>query len=67
MPLVNLHPTAWLWAKGAECAGKVWGYRSYYRFIDYAFAEESFNDENIHSIVRKIGLDTTKFDVCYNK
>ena len=67
MPLVNLHPTAWLWAKGAECAGEVWGYRSYYRFVDYAFAEESFNDENIHSIARKIGLDITKFDACYNK
>jgi protein-disulfide isomerase len=66
MPLAQLHPTAPLGARGAECAGKLGGASRFYDFIDQAFKADSFTDENVLTIAKSIGLNEAQFTACYN-
>lgn len=64
MPLVQLHPTAPLGAEAVECAGKLWGSDAFYEYLSKAFQENSFDNTNIVSIAKEIGLNTSKFESC---
>lgn len=64
MPLVQLHPTAPLGAQAVECAGKLWGSDAFYEYMAKAFQENSFDETNIVSLAKEIGLNTNKFEDC---
>lgn len=66
MPLVQLHPTAPMWAEAAECAGKLWGNNAFYNFIDKAFTQSSFDNTVIESIAKEIGINSSKLIACVN-
>lgn len=66
-PIVQLHPTAPIGAKGVECAGELGGSDAYYKYIGLAFAYKSFNATNVVKIAQDAGLDTEAFTACFNK
>ncbi len=66
MPLVQLHPTAPLWAEAVECAGKIWGSDDFYAFIDKAFTQNTFNEEVITTIAKEIWTSSSKINACVN-
>ncbi|AHB40951.1 Sodium/proton antiporter [candidate division SR1 bacterium RAAC1_SR1_1] len=66
MPLVQLHPTAFKGAEAIECAGKVGGSDAFYKYLDKAFLQESFDDNNVLALAKEIGLNSSKFTSCVN-
>ncbi len=66
MPLVQLHPTAPLWAEAVECAGKIWGSDDFYAFVDKAFTQNTFNEEVITNIAKEIWTSSSKIISCVN-
>lgn len=66
MPLVQLHPTAPLGAEAAECAGKLWGSEVFYKYVDKAFTQSSFDNTNTVALAKELGLNTSRFTSCLN-
>ena len=66
-PIAQLHPTAPIGAKGAECAGQLGGSKAFYNFIAKGFTYSTFNNDNVTEIATSIGLDKAQFVACLNK
>lgn len=66
-PIAQLHPTAPIGAKGAECAGQIWGSQAFYKFLEKAFSYATFNNDNVTEIATSIGLDKAQFSACLTK
>lgn len=66
-PIAQLHPTAPIGAKGAECAGQIGGSQAFYNFIAKAFSYSTFNNDNVTEIATSIGLDKAQFSACLTK
>lgn len=64
MPLVQLHPTAPLWAEAAECAGKIGGSEAFYSYVDKAFIQSNFDNDNILALAKEVGLNSSRFTTC---
>jgi protein-disulfide isomerase len=66
LPLTSLHPQAAKKALAAECAAEQGGNDMFWRFADEAFANQdpSNYDNEINTIVAKLGLDKSKLDAC---
>ncbi len=64
MPLVQLHPTAFKGAEWVECAGKLWGEKAFYAYVDKAFLADSFDDTNVVSLAKEVGVSESKFKKC---
>jgi len=67
MPLVQLHPTAFLGAEWAECAGKLWWSKAFYDYADIAFTKSSFDNESVVDIAKEIWINANKFSACVEK
>lgn len=66
MPLVQLHPTAPMWAEAAECAGKLWWSDAFYKFIDSAFKQSTFNNDIIADMAKEAGVNSNRLVSCVN-
>lgn len=64
MPLVQLHPTAFVGAEWVECAGMVGWVDKFYTYLDKAFKEQSFDETNIATIAKGLGINSKKFTTC---
>ncbi len=64
MPLVQLHPSAPLWAQGAVCAGELGGTDKFYAYINEAFKASEFTEANVADIAVGLGLNKAKFATC---
>lgn len=65
-PIAQLHPTAPIGARGAECAGKLGGSAAFYQYIGEAFQYQTFTASNVVEIAGKIGLNADEFVACFN-
>lgn len=57
-------PEAILWAEATKCAGKLWWKDAFYKFIEKAFIQNTFNDDVIKNIAKEIGVNATKLLEC---
>lgn len=64
MPLVQLHPTAPLGAEAAECAGKIGGSEAFYNYVDKAFTQSNFDNDNTLALAKEVGLNSSRFTTC---